>query len=134
MEILGVGPLEFFFVLLIALIIIGPRDMAKTARTLGRSLNRLYKSDSWRMILQASRNLRTLPNRLAREAEMSDLREARDAIREAGQGISGDVHKLQDDLKAWTAPPPSPQKPAPSGPPSTSGEPEPPAPPDPTHL
>jgi Sec-independent protein translocase protein TatA len=134
MEILGVGPLEFFFVLLIALIIIGPRDMAKTARTLGRSLNRLYKSDSWRMILQASRNLRTLPNRLAREAEMADLREAREAIREAGQGISGDVHKLQDDLKAWTAPPPSPQKPAPSAPPAPSGEPEPPAPPDPTHL
>ena len=117
MEILGVGPLEFFFVLLIALIIIGPRDMAKTARTLGRSLNRLYKSDSWRMILQASRNLRTLPNRLAREAEMAELREARDAIKEAGQEVSRDVRAMQDDLKAWTTPPPPPEASEPPSPP-----------------
>jgi len=117
MEILGVGPLEFFFVLLIALIIIGPRDMAKTARTLGRSLNRLYKSDSWRMILRASRNLRTLPNRLAREAEMAELREARDAIKEAGQEVSRDVRAMQDDLKAWTTPPPPPEASEPPSPP-----------------
>src|SRR4030042_6562487 len=99
MEILGLGPLEFFFVLLIALIIIGPRDMAKTARTLGRSLNRLYKSDSWRMILRASRNLRTLPNRLAREAEMAELREAREAIKKAGQGDSAGVGAVRESFK-----------------------------------
>src|SRR4030042_1829601 len=118
MEILGLGPLEFFFVLLIALIIIGPRDMAKPARTLGRSLNRLYKSDSWRMILRASRNLRTLPNRLAREAEMAELREARDAIKEAGQEVSRDVRAMQDDLKAWTTPPPPPAASQPPPPPT----------------
>ncbi|HLB65916.1 MAG TPA: twin-arginine translocase TatA/TatE family subunit [Anaerolineales bacterium] len=121
MEFLGVGPLEFFFILLIALIIIGPRDMAKTARTLGRSLNRLYKSESWRMILQASRNLRTLPNRLAREAELSELREAREALKEAGQEISRDTRSLKDDLKAWTTPPSATEEPeAPASPKSTS--------------
>jgi Sec-independent protein translocase protein TatA len=108
MEILGIGPLEFFFVLLIALIIIGPRDMAKTARTLGRSLNRLYKSEAWKTIVQASRNLRTLPNRLAREAEMADLMEARKALKEAGEDVARDVQALRPDLKAWTTPPSGP--------------------------
>jgi len=123
MEFLGVGPLEFFFILLIALIIIGPRDMAKTARTLGRSLNRLYKSESWRMILQASRNLRTLPNRLAREAELSELREAREALKEAGQEISRDTRSLKDDLKAWTTPPSAAEEPEPPASPKSTSDP-----------
>jgi Sec-independent protein translocase protein TatA len=121
MELLGVGPLEFVFILLIALIIIGPRDMAKTARTIGRSLNRLYKSESWRMLLQASRNLRNLPNRLAREAEIEELRETRQAMKEVGQEISRDSRSLQEDLKAWTTPPEAADQPkAPSPPKSAS--------------
>ncbi len=120
MELLGVGPLEFVFILLIALIIIGPKDMAKTARTLGRSLNRLYKSEGWRTIIQASRNLRTLPNRLAREAELEELRQAREAMKEAGEEISRDARALQDDLKAWTTPPPAPGKPEPPAPPKST--------------
>jgi Sec-independent protein translocase protein TatA len=123
MEVLGIGPLEFIFVLLIALIIIGPRDMSKAARTLGRSLNRLYKSESWRAVVQASRNLRTLPNRLAREAEMTELMEARKALKEAGEDVARDVQSLQPDLKAWTTPPGASHAP---------GAGKPPTPPDPT--
>jgi Sec-independent protein translocase protein TatA len=117
MEVLGIGPLEFIFVLLIALIIIGPRDMSKAARTLGRSLNRLYKSETWRSVVQASRNLRTLPNRLAREAEMAELMEARKALKEAGEDVARDVQSIRPDLKAWTTPPASPQSPGPEKPP-----------------
>jgi Sec-independent protein translocase protein TatA len=116
MEILGIGPLEFIFVLLIALIIIGPRDMSKAARTLGRSLNRLYKSESWRAVVQASRNLRTLPNRLAREAEIAELAETRRALKEAGEDLAREVQSLRPDLKAWTTPPGSPPSPGVEGP------------------
>jgi Sec-independent protein translocase protein TatA len=123
MEILGVGPLEFFFILLIALIIIGPKDMAKTARTLGRSLNRLYKSESWRTIIQASRNLRTLPNRLAREAELADLREARQVLKETGEAVSREMRSAQSDLKAWTTPPAAPQEAEPPAPPTPTPDP-----------
>ena len=38
MEILGIGPLELIFILLIALIVLGPGDMVKTGRTIGRFL------------------------------------------------------------------------------------------------
>lgn len=82
MEILGVGPLEALFVLLIALVVVGPRDLGKAARSAGRMLNRLYRSEAWRNLSEASRNLRTLPNRLAREAALEELDQVRRELRE----------------------------------------------------
>jgi Sec-independent protein translocase protein TatA len=77
MELFGVGPLEVLLVVLLALVLFGPNDIAKNARTAGRFLNRLYKSEGWRTMTQASSALRNLPNRLAREAELDQLDQAR---------------------------------------------------------
>lgn len=82
MELFGVGPLEALFVLIIALIVVGPRDIGKVARSAGRMLNRLYRSEAWRSITEASRNLRTLPNRLAREAALEELDQMRKDLRD----------------------------------------------------
>jgi sec-independent protein translocase protein TatB len=84
MEILGVGPLELLFIVVIALIVLGPRDLAKSARAAGRYLNRLYRSDAWRTITHASRDLRDLPNRLAREAALEDLDQS---LKAAGEPV-----------------------------------------------
>ncbi len=100
MEILGIGPLELIFVLVIALIIIGPKDMGKTARRIGRFLNRLYKSEGWRTFLQASRNLRSLPSRLAREAELEELRQVKKAVTDAGQEVAHDLTSIERDVRA----------------------------------
>lgn len=72
MEVLGVGPLELFFILIIALIFLGPRDMVKTGRTMGKYLRKIVMSPTWRMVQQTSRELRTLPNRMIREAGMEE--------------------------------------------------------------
>jgi len=77
MEILGIGPLEAIFIVLLALIAIGPRDLGTAARSLGRTLNRVYRSEAWQSLTQASRNLRGLPNRLAREAALEELDQVR---------------------------------------------------------
>ena len=77
MEILGIGPLELLFILLIALIFVGPRDLGKAARSTGRLLNQLYKSEGWQNLAEASRNIRTLPNRLAREAALEELEQVK---------------------------------------------------------
>ena len=69
MEILGVGPSEFFFIILIALIILGPKDMQKAGKTLGKWMRDLVTSDGWKMFQQTSRELRTLPNRLMRDVD-----------------------------------------------------------------
>lgn len=68
MEILGIGMPELIFVIIIALIILGPKDMQKAGRTIGKFLRDVITSDGWKIFQQTSRDLRTLPNRLMREA------------------------------------------------------------------
>jgi sec-independent protein translocase protein TatB len=82
MEILGVGWQEFIFILLIALIVLGPKDMQKAGRTLGRWLNQLVRSDGWKALQQTSRELRKLPTTLMKEANLEELQETKQAIRE----------------------------------------------------
>lgn len=77
MDFLGIGPLEIVLVVLLALALFGPKDIARNAKTAGRTLNRIFKSEAWRSMNQASAALRGLPNRLAREAELEDLDQLR---------------------------------------------------------
>lgn len=68
MEILGIGPSELVFIVIIALIILGPRDMQKAGKTIGKWMRDIVTSDGWKIFQQTSREIRTLPNRLMREA------------------------------------------------------------------
>ena len=70
MEIFGIGASEFIFIILIAIIILGPRDMQKAGKTIGRFLNQLIRSDSWKIFQRTSNELRNLPRNLMREANM----------------------------------------------------------------
>jgi len=84
MEILGIGASELVFILLIALIVLGPKDMQKAGKTVGRWLNQLIRSDGWKVFQKTSSELRNLPRNLMREANMEvaemerDLRNAID--------------------------------------------------------
>lgn len=68
MEILGVGMPELVFVVIIALIVLGPKDMQKAGKTIGKWMRNIVTSDGWKLFQQTSRELRTLPNKLMREA------------------------------------------------------------------
>jgi Sec-independent protein translocase protein TatA len=105
MEILGIGPLELFFILLIALIVLGPGDMVKAGRTLGRFLRKIITSPEWQTVQKASRELRYLPNRLMREANLEDLSKDLSDINKIGGQINADVKKMEIDLASWTTPP-----------------------------
>jgi sec-independent protein translocase protein TatB len=82
MEILGIGPSEFVLIVVLALIILGPRDMQKAGRTLGRWLRGVVTSDGWKFFQQTSREIQTLPNRLMREAALEDLQQVEQSIRQ----------------------------------------------------
>jgi sec-independent protein translocase protein TatB len=73
MEFLGVGPLELVFILLLILLVFGPKDIARMARSIGHFLNRMYRSENYKIIQKTSEELRNLPNRLAREAQLEEL-------------------------------------------------------------
>jgi Sec-independent protein translocase protein TatA len=73
MEFLGIGPLELIFIILLAIIIFGPKDIVNASKTVGKSLNKFIRSDTWKTINQTSRELKSLPTRLMREAGLEDL-------------------------------------------------------------
>jgi sec-independent protein translocase protein TatB len=73
MEIFGIGPQELFFIVLIAIIVLGPKDMQKAGKTVGRWLNQVMKSDGWRAFQRASKEIRNLPTNLMREANLEEL-------------------------------------------------------------
>lgn len=73
MNVFGIGPMEIIFILLLAILIFGPKDIGNASKTVGRSLNKLVKSDTWRTVNQASNRIKNLPNELMREAGLEDL-------------------------------------------------------------
>jgi sec-independent protein translocase protein TatB len=117
-EILGIGPLEVVLVVLLALVLFGPKDIVRNTRSAGRFLSRLYKSEGWRTMLEASSALRNLPNRLAREAELEELDTVRRELEETPRAASGPPEVPQPGgMAAWTPgggkPPPPPDSPSP---------------------
>jgi Sec-independent protein translocase protein TatA len=115
MEILGVGPLEIMFILIIALIIMGPQDMVKTGKTIGRFLRRIITSPTWHTVQQTSREIKYLPNKLIRDAGLEeDIQEIEKLGKEVTQTIqtkpefTKDLEKAATDinqsLSAWTTP------------------------------
>ena len=81
MEIFGIGASEFIFIILIAIIILGPKDMQKAGKTIGRFLNQLIRSDSWKIFQRTSNELRNLPRNLMREANMEMMEAEKDLRR-----------------------------------------------------
>ena len=106
MEFLGVGPMELFFIIILALIILGPRDMQKAGKTLGQWMNRMVKSDTWKLIRQASNKIKYLPNELMRDAGLEEIKNAsqeiskvvKQDISQTNKDISRDI---EDPFKAW---------------------------------
>jgi Sec-independent protein translocase protein TatA len=110
MNILGIGPLELTLIILIALIILGPNDMVKTGKTLGRWMRKVVMSSEWRAVQSASRELRTLPNKLIREAGIEEtqqaVKEQMAGIGKISKNIEGDYRNIQTDLTSWVTPGP----------------------------
>ena len=112
MDILGIGPLELFFIILIALIVLGPKDMIKAGRTLGKFMRTVVTSPNWHMLQQASREIRGLPNRLMREAGMDDVQKefsnSSSISRSLGlDEFQKDIGSISSDMSDWTTPPSS---------------------------
>jgi Sec-independent protein translocase protein TatA len=110
MEFLGVGPMELFFILVIALIVLGPSDMVKAGRTLGRVMRKIVTSPNWRLLQETSREIRYLPNRLMREAGLEELQKELPNSKQISQEFGLDQLKNQtqavnQELSDWTTPP-----------------------------
>ncbi|UCH59151.1 MAG: twin-arginine translocase TatA/TatE family subunit [Anaerolineales bacterium] len=102
--------MEILLILVIALIVLGPKDMAKSGRTIGHFLRKVVTSSTWSTIQNASREIRYLPNKLMREAGLEELRQQLPDTQSIGKGLGyGELHKearnISNQLSAWTTPP-----------------------------
>jgi Sec-independent protein translocase protein TatA len=101
MEIFGIGILEVILIVLIALIFLGPQDTIKAGRSLGRAVRRFFSSEEWRTLLQASKEIRTIPEKLLEETGLDhpeDILPSEAEIRqEAG------LDDLEKNMAEWNA-------------------------------
>jgi Sec-independent protein translocase protein TatA len=107
MDILGIGPLELLFIIIIALIVLGPSDMVKAGKTIGKFLRQIVTSPTWRAVTRTSNELKSLPNKLIRDAGLEeDLKEIHNVTRNAiPTEMNSDLSQWQKDIDSWTTPP-----------------------------
>ena len=107
MDILGIGPLELVFILIIALIVLGPKDMVKAGGTIGKVLRQIVTSPTWHAVTKTSNELRNLPTKLIRDAGLEeDLKQISDVTKSAiPPSLNQDLSKWQADINSWTTPP-----------------------------
>jgi sec-independent protein translocase protein TatB len=95
MNILGVGPLEFVLVLVIMLLVLGPRDMVATGQKIGKWIRKLITSPTWTSIMNTSREIREIPTKLVRDAgideSIAELKKSAQEISQISQKIEGDL-------------------------------------------
>jgi len=118
MDIFGIGASELVFIILIAIIVLGPKDMQKAGKTIGRFLNQLMRSEGWKVFQRTSNELRNLPRNLMREANMEmmeaekDLRRVIDPRSAPSESSSSSSRTVPASNKTDASLPESPVKPA----------------------
>ena len=78
MQIFGIGPLELLFILVIMILVLGPKGMVRAAREAGKYIRKVTRSPLWAEIVGTSREMRNLPAKIIKEAgiqeEIDELR------------------------------------------------------------
>lgn len=108
MEILGVGPLEIFLVLILALVVLGPKGMVDTARKLGRWIRKFIHSPLWKEITTAQREVSDLPRKLVREAGLDEVKAS---LRQTSQDTSQTILGVSREIRSAGEPPAQPAQP-----------------------
>jgi len=104
MEIFGIGLPELLLILLIMLVVLGPRDMVKAGQKLGKVIRQVITSDAWRTMMNASREIRELPTKMVREAGLEeDLGELRRQTRELVEPLNEELRKINEPPKLEAA-------------------------------
>lgn len=99
MEIFNIGIGEIIFILLIALVLLGPEEMTKAARNLGRFLRQIIRSPMWNDVVTTSRQIRELPIKIIREANLEEgLKEARQASHEINREMNDAAREARQSL------------------------------------
>jgi Sec-independent protein translocase protein TatA len=107
MEFLGISPVELLVIIVILFLVLGPQDLVKLGGTLGRAIRNLRESGTWRSIQDARRQLRDLPDQLAKEAGYEDVKTIGKELKEEIKETKAALTDLDKQVVAWTRQPES---------------------------
>jgi Sec-independent protein translocase protein TatA len=103
MQIFNVGALEFLIILLLAVIILGPRKAVKTAGDVGRWIKELLQSQFWQDLQATSKEIQDIPKKMMDEAEVQRTLEELDRSNAAIQREIG-KEKFKQHEDHWVHP------------------------------
>ena len=72
MNILGVGIPELLVIFVVALIVLGPGNMVKTARQMSTGIKKLLSSDLWRSMVSSTKEIRNIQDQLIKETGLPE--------------------------------------------------------------
>jgi Sec-independent protein translocase protein TatA len=101
MELFGIGIFEIILIMLIALIFLGPQDTIKAGRSLGKAVRRFFSSEEWRTLLEASREIRTIPEKFLEETGLDHPEDILPSEAEFRQEAG--LNELEQDMAEWNA-------------------------------
>jgi len=101
MELFGIGIFEVIMIMLIALIFLGPQDTIKAGRNLGKAVRRFFSSEEWRTLLQASREIRTIPEKFMEETGLDHPEDILPSEAEFRQEAG--LNELEQDMAEWNS-------------------------------
>lgn len=116
MDILGIGLPEIFFIVILALILLGPKDMVKAGRTIGRALRSFVMSPTWQAMRATGKEIQQIPTKLMREAGLDEMQaeyqEIKGDVQSAAKGSLDEIQSVENQILAGPLPlsPPSPPK------------------------
>lgn len=97
MRIFNVGVREVILLLVIMLILFGPRQMQENARNLAKGIRKLVRSDTWRTFLGLVDDVNTIKDQVIRE---SGIQEVQDSLR----GVNRQLHEIDGELHGFSRP------------------------------
>jgi Sec-independent protein translocase protein TatA len=99
MELLGVGLPELAFIVLIALILLGPKDMIAAGRTIGSTLRKIVTSPVWQTMRHTGEELQKLPTKLIREAGLEELQALQNEVQNEVKGVQSEVEEVARQIQ-----------------------------------
>ena len=88
MSFFGIGPMELIFILIIMILVLGPKNMVISAQKLGITLRKIVKSPLWATVMDTSREIREIPTRLIRDAgieeDLKNIKSTTDSLKHVG--------------------------------------------------
>ena len=104
MKIFNLGISEIILIVILALIIMGPGNMVKTAREIGAFIRKVTKSPYWKEIWATKRELTEIPRILAKEADLDNTlkdldKETRGLQSSVASTMSDFIKEVEEPLK-----------------------------------